>query len=182
MTDLPQTTMHEGTGAENLPLPVSALQNESRQVIACPSCRLNQFMTAGGNCRRCHKPFKAAEPPEETFPAIDRRELPVCGADANLAQAFSCALYIVRLGLCLSQLELADRIGAARTYISKLENEVTPTVGQTMKILTALDISPLAFFQLVEKLMRLPACESFAKPGRNAIGIKKQFQATRRSI
>ena len=33
--------------------------SEDREVIRCPHCKLNQFMTVKGNCRRCYKRLKA---------------------------------------------------------------------------------------------------------------------------
>lgn len=40
-----------------------------REAVRCPSCRLNQFMTLSGDCRRCHKSFIALSDPSAELKA-----------------------------------------------------------------------------------------------------------------
>jgi len=159
MNEITQATMTSAIpGAENLPLQGNA---ELREVIACPSCSLNKFMTASGNCRRCRKPFRAElEAAAETQAAEEmackgpggRLPAPLPRA-LNFDHAVCVAFYIVRKGLDLSQPEMGALIKSPRTYVSKIENcKVVPSLNSMLRILAAVNISPLAFFQLVDVL------------------------------
>ncbi len=48
------------TVAETTPAP--AISVDTKAVIRCKKCQLNQFMTRQGNCRRCRRPLLCEEP------------------------------------------------------------------------------------------------------------------------
>lgn len=104
-----------------------------REVIRCPSCRLNQFMTHSGLCRRCQVPF--AESPEILAVPIPPR----CHIDL-----YGVFIKNLRAELDLrgwSHRILAVKAETSRTWISKLENRhASPTLDSIQRLADAFGI------------------------------------------
>jgi transcriptional regulator with XRE-family HTH domain len=103
---------------------------ETREVLRCsnPHCKLVQFKAANSRCRRCDRLLQA-EPTATTHHAESR---PVCIADLVIR---------IRHERHLSQRQLASRMQAPRTYISKIENNrATPTLGTLERLAAALEV------------------------------------------
>lgn len=71
------------------------------------------------------------------------------------------AIRYARLARGLSQGDVADRLGVARTWISKLENErATPCLKSALRVAAAMEISPRDLFALAEsKIGRAFGCD-----------------------
>ena len=110
---------------------------ESREVLRCERCRLVQFRTASGDCRRCHKPLENDEP---ALPAMQ-----LAGAHSGPHELdVARALRTMRNARSLSQRQLALRMQVPRTYISKIENgKAVPTLSSMARLAAALD-APVA--------------------------------------
>jgi len=112
---------------------------DSRKVVRCDHCLLVQFPAANSNCRRCHASLEfepiMAVPPTMTMsvPARDRRGY----------SKLAISIRSLRLRSGLSQRQLAGRMSvAARSYISKVENDVCmPTLSSLERLARALDVS-----------------------------------------
>jgi transcriptional regulator with XRE-family HTH domain len=92
-----------------------------------------------GLCRRCRKPPERLEP---EFPPIfappPEPPPPVPGVTVQLA----CAARALRRGHRWTQLQLAERIGVPRSYVSKLESGKTnPTFSSLERLGRALGVS-----------------------------------------
>ena len=124
------------TVAETTPVPAIAV--DSKAVIRCQKCQLNQFMTRQGNCRRCHQPLLCEEPPvivHEFQPAQS-------AGPARPSVDMATAIWLLRSARGLSQRAMAKKMGIARTYISKLEgNRCVPSPGQISRIAGTLEVS-----------------------------------------
>lgn len=128
----------------------------SREVIRCRACKLNQFMTHSGNCRRCKVRIKLMKPVErlpEVF-AVPRRMAEVrTGVQISFQQRFSLAFWMARIASGLSQRDLAIKASCPRTYVSKVENEGTVMLAKSLnKFCVALGVSEWQFVSLVEAL------------------------------
>lgn len=119
---------------------------DNRQVVRCLDCKLVQFATLSGNCRKCHAKYEEAD---ENFSAKEietavKREadavVPEKQQIASINMAF--AVRTLRKVVGLSQRDLAARMSVPRTYISKIENHTaTPTLGSVEKFASALCVS-----------------------------------------
>src|SRR5260370_37040782 len=112
----------------------------AREVVRCDHCLLVQFRTANNNCRRCHLSLDQEEPePVEVAP--EPVMMPSHGngrGHLNLATS----LRSLRLRNGLSQRQLAGRMSAPRTYVSKLEDEkATPTLSSLERLARALEVT-----------------------------------------
>jgi transcriptional regulator with XRE-family HTH domain len=125
--------------AETTPAP--AIPVDSKAVIRCQKCQLNQFMTRQGNCRRCHRPLLNEEPPvmvHEFQPAQSAQSAGPARPSVDMATA----IWLLRSARGLSQRAMAKKMGIARTYISKLEgNRCVPSPGQIRRIAATLEVS-----------------------------------------
>lgn len=112
----------------------------SREVLKCPSCGLNQYMTATSYCRRCHDPLIVPAEPVEAVPDFfiaehDKHPL------VDLFGVFVKNVNAARQKSGLSQSQLAKRIGAPRTRISKLENhKASPTLSTLQRLADAFGV------------------------------------------
>ena len=108
-----------------------------RDVIRCPNphCRLNQFRTVSGDCRRCHKPYAVPAPPVVLVPFVPT--LKPEHYDVGVA------LRVLRHWRNLSQRELGELMGTKRSYISKVEHhEIEPTIATLVRMEHALGVEP----------------------------------------
>jgi DNA-binding XRE family transcriptional regulator len=121
--------------------PASAILIDTKAVVRCKKCQLNQFMTRQGNCRRCHRPLLYEEPPvivRECLPAQSVQS----AAPARPSIDMATAIWLLRSARGLSQRDMAKKMGIARSYISKLEgNRCLPSPGQIRRIAGTLEVS-----------------------------------------
>jgi DNA-binding XRE family transcriptional regulator len=127
------------TVAETTPAP--AISVESKAVIRCKKCQLNQFMTRQGNCRRCHGPLLCEEPPV-IVPEFQPVQSDQSAGPARPSVDMATAIWLLRSARGMSQRAMAKKMGIARTYISKLEgNRCVPSPGQISRIAGTLEVS-----------------------------------------
>jgi DNA-binding XRE family transcriptional regulator len=120
------------------PVATPATSAAAKEVIRCKSCRLNQYMTRQGNCRRCHQPLLCPEPIIVANPVVPA---PSAGP-ARPRVDMATAIWMMRSARGLSQRDMARKMGIARTYISKLEsNRCMPSAAQISRIAGTLEIS-----------------------------------------
>jgi ribosome-binding protein aMBF1 (putative translation factor) len=124
------------TIAETTPAP--AISVDTKSVIRCKECQLNQFMTRQGNCRRCRRPLLCEEPPV----IVDEFQPAQSAAPARPSVDMATAIWLLRSARGLSQRAMAKKMGIARTYISKLEsNRCVPSPPQIRRIAGILEVS-----------------------------------------
>lgn len=150
----------DGTGAQSVP-PSSLLScqipRQTHQTLRCPhdDCRLVQFTTANGLCRKCHRPLEVPvvdvlESIPDPVPLIPPA---VCPVFLGLNRSLPVILVWMRMRCNLSQVSLARRIGVYRTAVSKFENgRATPTVRTLEKLARALDTDMYTIFRACEIL------------------------------
>lgn len=87
--------------------------------IRCSHCKLNQFDTASGNCRRCKKNLYAVA--VATLPTPIR----LSTVDDAFVEILGMEIYRARRATGLSQRQFGKIMGVPRTYISKVERGKT---------------------------------------------------------
>lgn len=111
-----------------------------RAVIRCAACRLVQFQTASGNCRKCLRPLPLAPAVVTLVPEKGPKPGPeVCsfkarrgeGVDGKMAPRTAISLgrtlLAIRRAVGMTQQQATDADGMPRTYVSRLENgRMTP--------------------------------------------------------
>jgi DNA-binding XRE family transcriptional regulator len=129
----------EVTVAETTPAPAIAV--DTKAVIRCKKCQLNQFMTRQGNCRRCRRPLLCEEPPVIVPECLPAQPAQFAGA-VRPAVDMATAIWLLRSARGMSQRDMAKKMGIARTYISKLEgNRCVPSPPQIRRIAGILEVS-----------------------------------------
>ena len=119
----------------------TALSIESKAVVRCKKCHLNQFMTRQGNCRRCRQPLLCEEPPVSA-PEFQPAQSDQSAGPARPTVDMATAIWLLRSARGMSQRAMAKKMGIARTYISKLEgNRCVPSPGQIRRIAGTLEVS-----------------------------------------
>lgn len=125
-----------------LPQPMATILApvDSREVVRCDRCDLVQFRPFNNTCRRCHDCLDKEEPiaamPQPLEPSITVANAP----PGHLGLAI--AIKSFRLGIGLSQRQLAARMGVPRTYVSKIENKkATPTLSSLERLARALEVT-----------------------------------------
>lgn len=121
---------------------------DSREVLRCEHCKLVQFMTANGNCRKpgCRKPLKEPEPEPVEIAAIAQTAREYTGS-----RMFDTgtAVWLLRTSFGWSQPELARKCGVPRTYISKVEGyKAVPTVSSLVRFAEAFGIPTAALVEI----------------------------------
>lgn len=127
-----------------------------RNAVRCPHCEMNQFVTASGLCRRCHKGL-LPEPTPPVVPGLVFEPVPKPPVATMVRE--------LRLERNLSQSQLADRMATKRTYISKIENgKAIPTVALLRRFAAALrvDVSALISGDMNETFLRDPFMSGLA--------------------
>jgi DNA-binding XRE family transcriptional regulator len=121
--------------------PAPAILVDTKAVIRCKKCRLNQYMTRQGNCRRCHQPLLCEEPPVMA-PEIRIAQQVRSAGPVRPSIDMATAIWLLRSARGLSQRAMAKKMGIARTYISKLEgNRCVPSPPQIRRIAGILEVS-----------------------------------------
>ena len=127
------------TVAEITPEP--AILVDTKAVIRCNKCQLNQFMTRQGNCRRCRRPLLCEEHPVIVPECLQAQSAQSAGP-ARPSVDMATAIWLLRSARGLSQRAMAKKMGIARTYISKLEgNRCVPSPPQIRRIAGILEVS-----------------------------------------
>lgn len=122
---------------------------DNREVVRCPHCELNQFVTKSGKCRRCGEPFGVDPIPVNapTVPIKTPKPPRVFGVVENLP----LVIKVLRDARGMSQRELARIMGVNRTFVSKLERgTVQPQLSTLEHISAALNASPFALMAMCE--------------------------------
>lgn len=122
--------------------------SETREVVRCPHCSLVQFMTANGDCRKCRESLTvkelpvAAETTQDIVPIAAYGRKPTRIAHIHGRQYdIGVAVWLLRKSLGMTAQNVAARMGVARTYISKVENDrVAPTPELIKRLAEALGI------------------------------------------
>lgn len=133
---------------------------DDREGVRCDHCKLVQFATGNGKCRRCRKDCNAPEP----APAVEQvgNVDPTSSSGEGFAaqSAFPpvpTAIRKFREGLGLSQRQLAERMKVPRTYISKIENgKASPTIESLKRIAAALQITTADLVAGIQRTERDP--------------------------
>jgi ribosome-binding protein aMBF1 (putative translation factor) len=126
----------DATVAERTSAPANSV--DTKAVIRCKKCQLNQFMTRQGTCRRCSRPLLSEQSP------VIAPELQPVQSDGPTRPSvdMATAIWLLRSARGMSQRTMAKKMGIARTYISKLEgNRCVPSPGQISRIAGTLEVS-----------------------------------------
>jgi len=115
----------------------------NREILRCPHCRLVQFRSTSGLCRRCHQPL------ETLHVGLQAGSSPSHGAVLStepLAKRIGAAVRSLRRERKLSQRQLATAMGTVRSHISKVERGLLVPSFQTLERATSalgIDIADL---------------------------------------
>jgi DNA-binding XRE family transcriptional regulator len=129
-----------------------------KEAARCANCNLNQFMTKTGLCRRCRhsingEPAKDAvsQPQTESISDLTDVAKVVFLSSERRSIDTGFAVKLLRLTRMMSQHELAAKVGMARTYISKVENNtIQPSATTFTKLARALDCPAALMIQIAE--------------------------------
>lgn len=114
------------------------LSVEAREVARCEHCRLMQFRTSSGLCRRCHKQLEVEEPAQLAPQLVTSTANPAC---EEAGEQVAAQVKQIRQARHMSQRQLAGRMQVPRTYISKIENgKAIPTLGSLERLADALGV------------------------------------------
>jgi DNA-binding XRE family transcriptional regulator len=120
-----------------------------REVIRCGHCKLNQFFTRHGKCRRCLHWLREVEAAKPVIPVI--------AAPRPIVQRKECRIHLairaLRMLHGLSQPQLAKIMDVPRTYICKVEHleahkRCSPTLATVERLADAFAISPRQLIEL----------------------------------
>jgi DNA-binding XRE family transcriptional regulator len=129
----------------NLPISSEAVPN--RVVIRCKGCRLNQFLTRNGLCRKCRHEL-IEKPKEEIKPVIVEVWRPV-----SLAAQIPLAVRLLRFAMEFKQKDLALRMGCPRTFITKIESGKKSSTLKTVRSLArAFGMDTCGLIAIAERL------------------------------
>lgn len=102
--------------------------DNTRNVMRCRECRLNQYETRSGQCRRCGVSLVEPSAPEPEIPA-------------TMAQMIGKKIATYRRKRHLKQSELAKLAGLGRNTLNRAETgTIAPTVNTLTRIALALGI------------------------------------------
>ena len=147
-----------------------------RPTVRCHQCRLSQYPTIDGQCRRCHGPIVK---PIEAEAKIDSPVHYLSGA-VPFRRVSKPPMFIddpiywipfivwhTRIGKGLSQRQVADRCGSPRTWLTKIENGFGGKQRDKIMCLTPMTRSMFRLSDALETSMsRLMAmCEVLAGKG-----------------
>jgi len=158
--------------------PAPAISVDSKAVIRCQKCQLNQFMTRQGTCRRCRCALRCEEPPvivHEFQPAQSGQSAGPARPSVDMATA----IWLLRSARGLSQRDMAKKMGIPRTYISKLErNRCVPSPGQIRRIAGTLEVSEYCLVALAS--WTTISSERGSEPGRPSMRKPPQTASVNR--
>jgi ribosome-binding protein aMBF1 (putative translation factor) len=116
-----------------------------RPTIKCKTCKLNQFATKNGRCRKCRASFTICEvklePP--TPKPQESAEETVFALENHVSSTFPIAVRYLRARSGHSQRQFAKILGYPRTFVSKIERGLCDPKAQTIyRFSLALGCSP----------------------------------------
>jgi DNA-binding XRE family transcriptional regulator len=118
-----------------------------RESTRCRVCKLVQFVSSTEKCVRCHAPYK----PTVEAPVVEIAK-PMAVQKSTLYW-LPIVLCCLRQSVGLSQSEVAQKVGWARSYISGVERgRFTPFVPQLRLYAEALGTSASHVFRMAEFL------------------------------
>jgi hypothetical protein len=126
-----------------------------REVVRCIHCKLNQFVTVSGLCRKCHKvPVFVAEPePAPEVIAVEPAVIENKNFPITRSQALGLTLLACRIGREYSQGDLAELMGTHRTWLTRVEHaKVTPTIESLLGLARGLNLSPRFILEMAEAM------------------------------
>lgn len=138
---------------------------DERKVIRCSHCKLNQFETKSGFCRKCSWPLPGMEKEEEVREPVKievwrppvKPEIPVQWGKRELEPCLAHIKTVIRLVRSMqgmSQRDLAQKILVPRTYISKIENgKAIPTISSFKRFALAFHLPPARLLEFAEALV-----------------------------
>jgi DNA-binding XRE family transcriptional regulator len=116
----------------------------STKVLRCAHCFLQQFVTATGFCRRCHR---SLEKLYVDLPNPSPLSIIACLPAKLLAKRIGATIRILRKERRFSQKRLANKIGISRPSITKLESgKSIPTLAKLQRVTAALGIDIAELF------------------------------------
>lgn len=130
------------------------VQQHERLTLQCENCDLVQFPTASQTCRKCHQPY-AAPPVSQTDP----QSAPASGQESSIELKphrngqydIAAAILVLRRVMGMNQQQLAKRMKAPRTYISKLEcRRAVPYIATITRLADAFHCQPSDLIALSE--------------------------------
>lgn len=127
-----------------------------RDIVRCRHCELNQFMTTDKKCRRCKgelldKIILVATVKEEPAPKV------VAQGAMSFGEAVCTSIKVMRDAFGFSQLQLAERMGCNRYWISRIENHrATPTLRILEKFAVAFSLTSCDIVTFAELLQTVP--------------------------
>ena len=148
-----------------------------REVVKCLHCKLNQFRTEKDVCRRCGKSTKSDPQPVEPEPVIKYKPLP--REDELLAFCVRMTLLRIRTQKNMSQNQLANRMGVARTFICKVEHSKeygTPALLSMVRFSHALDVPLWQIIQQIESMMNDILEQRDKEKAASPAGVGEQYK------
>jgi ribosome-binding protein aMBF1 (putative translation factor) len=132
---------------EELQIEQASAPETSREIHRCRHCRLVQFVTASGNCRKCRTPYLEPEQPKAPEQPEEPLRFDSAGRSVRLPRQsqfdFGFAVYTLRHVFGWSQSELACWLAAPRTWLTKIENNnVVPTLESLERLAEVFTLSP----------------------------------------
>jgi len=115
----------------------------NREVLRCPHCRLVQFRSTTGLCRRCHQHLETLH---VDLPAGLSPSHGAALSTEPLSKRIGAAVRDLRKERRLSQRQLANAMGTVRSHISKIERGLLVPSFQTLERATSalgIDIADL---------------------------------------
>ena len=148
---------------------VTPMPGPERVVLRCERCGLNQFSPLNRKCRRCRSPLWEEQGwrPASSSPAEPQATPPNSSPDEPFID-LGGAVRFLRLCSGLAQRDIAAKLHAPRSYISKIERSWTlPTMRQVYRLADALAVSPyLLIVMATSGVTRFwKVSPSFTRPG-----------------
>lgn len=100
---------------------------DEREVIRCPACGLNQFMTTSRDCRKCKTPV------DEILDVNRTGELDHKSYGRDIGEVFMDNILSARSSRGWSQRKLASRMGVSQQLVSSLETSSADPQLQTIQ-------------------------------------------------
>jgi transcriptional regulator with XRE-family HTH domain len=125
---------------------------DSREALRCEHCKLVQFPTSNGNCRRCKRPLKEEAPPAQPS---SKKMAPMEDPRSSI-DSLGRTIAALRHKMGLSQPKLAAKMSVHRTYVSKVENsKAIPLISCCERFASALGVNISELFPVPEDQIRM---------------------------
>jgi transcriptional regulator with XRE-family HTH domain len=142
----------------------ASVLDETRSTIRCTACKLNQFRTRSGSCRRCSVPYPSPKTaPEPVAPTKAATEMFVPGLNAERVRHTGSRIEQLRIARGWTQAEMQRRSRVSRSYLSRIEDgQMTPSLGTLEKLATTSGVGLAYFFSDAESPVEDPLCRAIA--------------------